>query len=141
MTLQAAIEAQLPFLRAEAEARMTSTATIRRKTGTGGQNETTGLEAGVWTAVHTDIPFRLGGADRGGAGSRVVTAGGVETVVAVRTGHLPATTSNLQDGDLIDITAGENAGVVLHIVEATWQDQATARRVPVYEVARPSEWA
>lgn len=141
MTLQPAIDAELPFLRVEAEGRMKSTVTIRRKTGQAAQNETTGLEAPVWTAVHTDIPFRLGGADRGGAGSRIVTSGGVETTVAVRVGHLPASTADLQDGDLIDITAGENVGVVLHIVEATWQDQATARRVPVYEVARPSEWA
>lgn len=140
MTLQPAIDAELPFLRAEAEGRMKSTVTIRRKTGQLAQNETTGLKSPVWTAVYTDHPFRLGGAERGGSGSRTLVIGGVTTTIAARVGHLPHTTDNLQDGDLIDITAGENAGKVLHIIEATWQDQATARRVPVYEVERPSEW-
>lgn len=119
---------------------MASTVTIRRKTGTTVQNETTGLKAPVWTAVYTNIPFRLAGADRGGSTSRTAVIGGVTVTVASRTGHLPHDTDDLQDGDLIDITAGENAGKVLHIIEATWQDQATARRVPVYEVQRPSEW-
>lgn len=140
MSLQAGIEAELPLLRAEAEARMVSTVTIRRKTGLTAQNETTGLKDPIWDEVYTDHPFRLGGADRGGSGTRTVTIGGVETQVAARVGSLPASTDDLRDGDLIDITAGENAGVVLHIIEATWQDQATARRVPVFEVQRPSEW-
>lgn len=141
MTLQAAIEATLPFLRAEAEARMTSRATVLRKTGETAQDESTGLEVPVWAAVYIDTPFRLGGSQQGGAGTRTITIGGVEIQVATRVGHFPANHDLLADGDLIEVTAGENAGAVLRIVEAAWQDQATARRVPVVTVDRPEEWA
>lgn len=140
MTVQSAIAAELPFLRAEAEARMVSTVTVRRQTGRSAQNETTGKEAPVWDDVHTAIPFRLGGSNAGSAGSRTIHVGDGDVEVAVRVGHFPATTTDLADGDLIDITAGENAGLVLRIVEADWQDQATARRVPVVSVQRPGEW-
>lgn len=140
MTLHAAIEAELPFLRAEAEARMLSTVTIRRKSGAWTQDEDTGEEIPIWADVYTDLPFRLAGAYHGDAVTRRVTIGGQEFQQAVRTGNLPASTDDLEDSDLIDITAGENAGRVLMVVEATWQDQATARRVPVVEVDRPEEW-
>lgn len=138
MTLHSGIETELPFLRAEAEARMTSRAAVMRKTDT--PTVVDGLEVPTWATVYPDIPFRLGGAQRGGAGTRTVTVGGVSTQVALRLGHLPASTSDLQDNDLIEITAGENLGEVLRIVEAAWQDQATARRVPVVSEARPEEW-
>lgn len=138
MTLQSAIEAELPFLRAEAEARMTSTATVRRLSERVEQDEETGLEVPVWDDIYTG-PFRLGGSS-GAAGTRTVTIGGVEVQVATRVAHFPASTTDLTDGDLIDLTAGENAGLVLRIVEADWQDQATARRVPVVAVDRPEEW-
>lgn len=139
MTLQSAIEAELPFLRAEALARMKSTATVRRITDRTTQNEETGEEVPEWDVVYTG-PFRLGGANRGSSGSRTEDIGGVEIEVATRVGHFPYTTDELADGDLIDVTAGENAGVVLRIIEAGWQDQATARRVPVVSTDRPTEW-
>lgn len=139
VTLQSAIEAELPNLRAEAEARMTSRAAVMRKTG--GVTVVGGLEVPEWATVYADTPFRLGGAQRGGAGTRTVTVGGVSTEVALRVGNLPAGTSNLHDNDLIEITAGENTGLVLRIIEAAWQDQATARRVPVISEQRPEEWA
>ena len=69
-----------------------------------------------------------------------VTVGGVEQTVALRTAKFPAETAGLRDGDHIEITSGENAGRAFRIVEATGQDQATALRLPVYEVARPVEW-
>lgn len=140
MTLAAAIAAELPFLRSEAEARMTSRVTIRRKTGAWTQDEDTGEEIPTWADVYTELPFRLAGAYHGDAVTRRVTIGDQEFQQAVRTGHMPADTDDLQDGDLIDITSGENADRALQIVEATWQDQATARRVPVIEVDRPEEW-
>jgi hypothetical protein len=138
MTLQAAIDDELPFLRAEAEARMTSRAAVMRKTG----DTTTvdGLEVPEWATVYPDAPFRLGGAQRGGSGTRTVTVGSVETQVALRVGSFPFDHDALVDDDFIEITAGENAGLVLRIVEAEWQDQATARRVPVVSEARPEEW-
>jgi hypothetical protein len=126
-------------MRAMAEDRMTSRAAIMRKTG--GTTTVDGLEVPEWATVYADTPFRLGGAQRGGSGTQTVTVGGVSTQVALRVGNLPADTSDLHDNDFIEITAGENVGVVLRIVEAAWQDQATARRVPVVSTDRPEEWA
>ncbi len=122
-----------------AAARMSATCTIRRKTGamTTGAD---GLEVPEWATVHADLPFRLGGANSGSSGTRTETIGGVEVQVATRVGHFPAGTE-LADSDHIEITAGENAGVVLRIVEAEGADQQTARRVPVVSVRRPEEWA
>lgn len=118
---------------------MLSTVVVRRKTGQMAQDETTGEEVPVWSTVYTG-PFRLGGTDRGSAGTRTENIGGVELQVATRVGHFPASTNGLSDGDYIDITSGENVGVGLRIIEADWQDQSTARRVPVESVTRPSEW-
>jgi hypothetical protein len=105
------------------------------------QDEDTGLEGSAWAAVYVDLPLRLAGTYRGDSPSRTLDIGGVEVEVAVRTAHLPHDADDLLDGDLIEVTAGENAGLVLRIVEAAWQDQATARRVPVVAVDRPEEWS
>jgi hypothetical protein len=137
--LSEAIARVLPELRAEAEARMTSRCTIRRTSGATTTNPD-GFEVPAWTDVLIDVPFRLGGSG-GASASRRVTIGESEVELAVRVGHFPADTEGLADSDLIEVTEGENAGVVLRIVEASWQDQATARRVPVVEVTRPEEWA
>jgi hypothetical protein len=139
MTLQAAIDSELSFLRAEAESRMTSTVAVMRKTG-GTTTDANGYEVPEWATVYAASPFRLGGANAGSAGTRTVTVGSTEMQLAVRTGHFPATAVLLADGDLIEITSGENAGLVLQIIEADWQDQATARRVPVVSTKRPEEW-
>jgi len=131
--------ARLGAMRARAESRMTSTAAVLRKTGNYVPDPTTDLDVPEWATVIASTPFRLGGANQGGAGTRAVGVGGVEVQVAVRVGHFPAST-DLADSDYIDITAGENAGMVLRIVEAAWQDQSTARRVPVVSETRPEEW-
>lgn len=123
-----------------AEARMTSTATVHRRTGRQAQNEDTGEEFPEWEVVYTG-PFRLKG-----KGSRTVTIAGIEYEQATAEGHFVAVDAEtgepipLADNDYIDITAGEWAGTVLSIVEAVKGDQRTARRVPVVEVARPEEW-
>lgn len=140
MTLQSAIDAALPELRREAVARMLSTCTVMRKTAGTDQDESTGEVVPVWAAVYVDAPFRLAGSERGGSGTRTVDIGGVTLQLAARVGHFPATTSDLADGDLIEVTGGENAGTVWRIVEADWQDQATARRVPLVAAERPTEW-
>jgi hypothetical protein len=126
--------------RAAAESRMTSRAKIRRKTGFTTQDEDTGLEVPVWDVVYTGLPFRLGGVPGGAASSRTIDLGGAQVQEANRVGHMPVTTDNLADGDFIEVTAGENTGRVLRIVEADWQDQSTARRVPVVAEIRPGEW-
>lgn len=136
MSVQSAVRAG----RRAAEARMTSTATIRRKTGNLIQNEDNGLEVPEWETLHTAIPFRLGGSDSGDSASRRQEVGGVEIQTAVRIGHLPAAIDDLSDGDFIDILTGENAGRAFRIVEVEFKDQATARRVPLLAQDRPEEW-
>lgn len=133
-------EAELTEFRGLAESRMTSRVTIRRSTGRIVQDEISGLESPEWAVVYTDLPFRLGGASAGQGQSRTVNIGGVEVQLDLRTGHMPASSADLRDADLIDITDGENAGGVYRIVEAAWQDQATARRVPIVAAERPVEW-
>lgn len=119
---------------------MTSRATIRRKTGRTTQDEGSGRIVSVWSVIHADLPFRLGGSDSGDSANRREDVGGVEVQVAVRIGHLPVTAIGLQDGDYIDVTDGENAGTAWRIVEAASKDQATARRVPLLAENRPEEW-
>lgn len=140
MILNDVIAANLPYLRAEAEARMTSTVTIRRKTGHWIQDETTGVEEPEWLVLHTDAAFRLGGSDSGDSASRRQTVGGMDVQTAVRIGHLPVAINDLQDGDWLDITSGDNTGTAWLIVEADFKDQATARRMPLLAQDRPEEW-
>lgn len=126
--------------RRAANARMLSTAAVKRRTGETAQNESTGAVEPVWSTVYAAAPFRLGGANQGSTGLRVVELEGGSVALALRTAHFPHDHDDLRDGDFIDVTAGECAGMVLRIVEATWQDQATARRVQVVEERRPEEW-
>lgn len=134
MTLSGALAAG----RRAAESRMTSRAVIKRPGGT--TTDANGYEVDGWTVIYSG-PFRLSGSTRGGAGSRTVSVGDVDVELAVRVAHFPATTTGLRDGDLIEVTGGENAGGFLRIVEASWQDQATALRVPVVEAERPGGWS
>lgn len=124
--------------RRAAESRMTSTAVVRRPGGT--TTDENGFEVDGWTDVYSG-PFRLGGSTSGPAPVRRVSVGEVELQLAARIAHFPASTTGLKDGDLIEVTGGENAGAVLRIVEASWQDQATALRVPVVEAQRPGGWS
>lgn len=138
MTFEIITPFELEEHRRDAESRMWSRATVRRK-GAKTRNVDGTVSAG-WTTILTGVPFRLGGSHRGGGGYRTVRIGEVEMQVAVRTGHMPAATTGLADLDFIDVTSGENAGVVLCIAETSGQDQATALRMPVFEVQRPAEW-
>lgn len=141
MTLQDSLAAILPELRSHAESRMVSRCAVMRKTGLTAQNETTGLEVPEWATVYTDLPFRSDGGSAGDGGSRGVTVGGVTFEEATGVGHFPAETTNLLDGDLIEVTDGEWAGDVWRIVAAIRYDQKTARRLPITEESRPEEWA
>ncbi len=135
MTLAAAIEAELPFLRAEAEAMMRSTATVYRKTGRTTQNETTGRVVPIWDTPHVDILFRL----KVGR-NKTINIGGVEFEEATAEGHMPAATRDLRDGDHLLIRSGEWSDTAWRIVEAAKGDQMTARRMPIVEVDPPKEW-
>lgn len=140
--LQDAIAGALPYLRDEATARMTSTVTIKRRNGETVQNETTGVVAKVWTITHTDQPARLGPFGVGGAGGRdkAFKPGDVAVEWAERVLHLPHDTDDLQDGDIVEVTAGENTGTFWRIVESSWADQMTAHRLPILETTRPEGW-
>jgi hypothetical protein len=81
----------------------------------------------------------MGGTSDGG--SRGVNIGGVTFEDATGVGHVPATTTDLLDDDLVDVHTGEWAGDVFRIVAAVRYDQKTARRVPIVEDVRPEEWA
>ncbi len=119
---------------------MSSRATVRRATGRTVQDEATGREVTVWASVHTVLPFRLR-QSRGSVGSsRSVSVGGVDLQLGNAEGHMPADTTDLRDGDLLEVTAGEWSGTVWRIVEAAVGDQQTARRVAIIEAARPKEW-
>lgn len=125
--------------RAAALARMLSTTTVRRKTDRTAQNESNGEQSPVWDVIHTDLPCRIDPSRIGGA-SRHLEVGGVEIEQATPRLDFPWDTDDLQDGDLVDVTAGEYSGSVYQVVEAVKGDQRTARRVPALEVGRPSEW-
>lgn len=137
--LQPAIEAALPMLRAEAEARMTSRCTIRRKTGNT-VIDADNQEVPEWITVHADLPCRLA-TSRGAIKSRTQTPGEAELERAAPDLHVPALTSNLANNDVAEITTGENTGEVVRLLEARGTDQATARRIPVESVERPQEWS
>jgi hypothetical protein len=122
-----------------AESRMLSAATVHRKTGAT-TTDTRGLEVPGWDEVYEDRPCRIAGMARSQSPSRTVNIGGAEVQVATRTAHFPHDT-DLRDGDLIEITAGELIGSVWRVVEADAADQQTARRVPVIATDRPEEWS
>lgn len=133
---------RLGAMQARAESRMTSRCTIRRidpddPRTTGGD----GFDGDNWVVVAQDVPCRMAGAARGGTGARRQTVGTVEIEAALRVLHLPASTTGLADGDVVEVTAGDTAGLVARLVDVEWQDQATARRVSAVEIQRPSEWA
>ena len=125
--------------RAAAEARMTSRCTIRRKTGDmvlDADNQ----QVPEWEIIYTDLPCRIA-SSAGASRSRTQAPGDAEVERATPHSHFPAATSDLRDNDLQEVTAGDNSGDVLQLLETGWTDQATARRVPVIAVERPSEWS
>lgn len=125
--------------RARAQSRMLSTATVRRKTGQMVKSEN-GYESPEWVIVATDTPMRLGGTAANSAPYKTETPNTSEINYAARIAHFPASLSGLRNDDLIEVTAGENAGTVWRVIAAAWQDQSTARRLPCEQVERPSEW-
>lgn len=135
MSLQASIEATLPRLRAEAEARMTSRCSVMRKTG--GTTTVGGFKVDEWAAVHVDLPVRIGSSER----SRRVDVVGVDYDTPLRVASFPRATEDLRDADLIEITSGDTAGQVFRLIETEPADQQTARRINVVGVARPEEWS
>lgn len=133
-------ETYLPGLRQIAESRMSSRCAVMRKTGETTPDEATGSDVPTWATVYPSAPFRLGGANQGSTGSRVVDVPGGELALALRVGHFPDDHRLLEDGDWVDVVEGESAGLVFRIVEASPKDQQTAMRVQLVEERRPEEW-
>lgn len=119
---------------------MASRVAVMRKTGDT-TTDANGYEVPEWATVHVDLPFRSGGSSTGDGGSRGVVVGGVTFEDATGIGHLPATTADLEDDDLIDVISGEWAGDVFRVIAAVRYDQKTARRLPIIEEPRPEEWS
>lgn len=127
-------------LRSYADARRESLSRVAVMRKTGDTTEVNGYEVPEWAAVYVDIPFRSDSSSSGDGGSRGVTIGGVQFEDATGIGDFAATTTDLQDDDLIEVTSGEWTGDVFRIVAAIRYDQKTARRVPIVEEVRPEEW-
>lgn len=134
------LEATLERGRAAARARMRSATKVRRKTGRAAQ-DANGAQNATWAVVHASLPFRLDGSVGSDGGSHTVTIAGVTYEQATAVGHFPADTEDLADGDFLEVISGEWAGAVFSIVAAIRADQKTARRVPIAEQPRPTEWA
>jgi hypothetical protein len=124
--------------RLAAEARMTSRCNLWRKTG--GVTTVGNFEQPEWVTAYTDHPVRIASTHNGAAPSSRIESGGVPAEQARREAHFSASTV-LRDGDMIEMTSGDCAGLVFRVVEADPQDQATARRVRVVAAQRPTEWA
>lgn len=133
--LQPAIAAVLPMLRAEAEARMESTGTAYRRTGY--TLDANRLQVPAWEVVYAGKCRIAGG--RGPTSSTPENTADLDIARSSMVGHFPHATE-LRDGDLIDVTAGESTGLVFRVVEADQGDQRTACRVRIIQAERPAEW-
>lgn len=135
--------------RRSASALMPSACTIRRQDGTRTKGAD-GMDVPGWTVLYTDHPMRLRDVSTGtgGAASRVTGRAqqGVEVnharhIVSLDPFDSYGAKIDLADGDLIEITSGENVGAILRVVESDWADDKTARRVPVEAAERPRGWS
>lgn len=133
-------DAEIADFREDALERMTSRVVVMRKTGARVKNAK-GYDVPEWAAVHVGLPFRSSGGAGGDGGSRGVTIGGVTFEEATGIGSVPATTADLRDDDLLEVTDGEWVGDVFRVVAAVRYDQKTARRLPIVEAKRPEEWS
>lgn len=120
---------------------MLSHAVVRRRTGTfiTGPN---GLEVPEWIVVYTGkCSIKAGGGkSSGGTPATTERTARLDISRSSMVAKFPHDTQ-LRDGDLIDVDAGESAGLVFRVVEADQGDHRTACRVPVIQADRPVEWA
>lgn len=133
--LQPAIATALPMLRAEAEGRMESVGMAYRRTGY--TLDANRLQVPAWEVVYAGKCRIAGG--RGPTSSTPDNTADLDVARSSMVGHFPHATE-LRDGDLIDVTAGESEGLVFRVVEADQGDQRTACRVRIIQTERPAEW-
>lgn len=139
VTLQSAIEAELPYLRVEAEAMMVDAGTAKRPTGGYEYDPAANGGEGGDVLAADDLftsPCKI---QTRNLVAREEEVGG-RTSVSVRTElHLPASTDPLQVGDLWELTAVNalslgTVGQRLRIVGPVAGTLKTARRYEVVEV-------
>lgn len=128
---------ELADLRAIAESSLWSRADVRRK---GPLQTVDGLKVPTWTEVLVDVAFKLADATGGRGQSRTVTIGNTQVEVAVRVGKFTADTEGIRDGDVVEITAGDNAGRFVQVVDSLGKDQQAALRLPVIQISKPDGW-
>lgn len=137
MTLQSAIEAELPFLRAEAEARMLDTFDIKFPTGGWIYDEEAGEDVEAF-----DLLFTTSGRVKveGGLSVRDAEVGGRTSASVVRSLHIPVGSPVVPVGAVAVCTAVHATsdptllGARLTIGGPAPGSQTTARRLEVTEV-------
>lgn len=138
--LQPAIAAALSMLRAEAEARMLSRATIRRKT----DQKTTdadGFEVPVWEDVYVDLPCWVDWESTGRAGVNVNVGAEVQVNRARRVIKAPHHATSARDNDVAKISGGACDGRFLQLTEVMFADQKKQQELPVIEIDEPEGWS
>lgn len=137
--LQPAIDAALPMLRAEAEARMTSSCAIRHKT-----DQTTvvdGVEVHVWEDVYVDLPCRVDWQDAGAGGYLTASVGGeVEVTRSRRVLKVPHYARDAKDHAVAEITGGDCDGMFFTMPKVAFADQKKQQEIPIVETQRPEGW-
>jgi hypothetical protein len=118
-----------------AESRMASAGTAYRRNGY--TTDANRLQVPAWEVVYTGKCRIAGG--RGPTSSTPETTADLDIARSSMVGHFPHATE-LRDGDLIEVNAGESAGLVFRVVEADQGDQRTACRVRLIQTERPAEW-
>jgi hypothetical protein len=142
MSLDAAVAAELPFLRHEAGARFGCRMEVRRLTGRTAQNEATGREVPTYEVVHADVPCRLPSTTRA-TGAR--EAGAALRPEVDREVHTSADLPLTKFGWFIVITTVDEltnpglVGQVFRVTDPHASDQVTARRIAVTGEGVPME--
>lgn len=132
MTLNAGIEAELPFLQAEAEARMVDTCLIRRKSGPGVPDPVTLKITPTYTTIYSgkcEFQLRDTIAVRPEAGERVATV--VRTITKV-----PVSATGVEVGDEVVAQTSRDpdlVGAVLRVKSRFHKTYATCRRLECEE--------
>lgn len=136
MSLQSAIEAELPFLRAEAEATFIDTFTAYAYEWT----TVDGLDEQVWAAQYT-TPGKVAGRSRqGDTTTRTEEVGGVQRPVMEGGLHIPLSAALPAIGWELECTAvGPSSDPSLlgrrwRVIDVPAKSFATARRLDVVEV-------
>lgn len=136
VTLQSAIEAELPFLRSEAEARMLDTFAVKRSLGIN-YNPASGNDEETFEDLFTTVGrVKVSG----GLSARESEAGGRTVVTVVRELHIPVDSPTVPTGAVAVCTAVHETsdptllGAVLRLAGPAPGSQTTARRLEVSEI-------